>query len=425
MIQLARLLLVTVLLLTASATRAPAQQPPDPGARSQPPPDQAEAVQTTDVFDLLRKLRHKELTEAERAAEKDYQKRMIAFAPVVGAKPSSGVLVGVAGNVASFRGDPKTTRISSAVASLTFSSKKQTSLTARFGLFTRDDRWHVEGDNRFLWTSQDTYGLGTGTTSADGVNMKYDYVRIYETAFRRLRGSVFAGAGFHFSAHTDVRPGEDADPAWEESPYVVYSQQHGFPLESQTSAGASLNLLADTRDNAIDPERGWLGRASYRMFFNGALGGDSTWQQLYLDARTYTKLTKDARHMLAFWLLGDFVVGGVAPYLDLPATGMDTYGRSARGYSEGRFRGERLLYGEVEYRATLMRNGLLGMVAFLNTTTITNVQQGEKLFDSFASAGGAGLRLLINRRSKTNLCLDFGFGKQGSRGVYLAVQEAF
>jgi hypothetical protein len=82
-------------------------------------------------------------------------------------------------------------------------------------------------------------------------------------------------------------------------------------------------------------------------------------------------------------------------------------------------------YGEVEYRGTLTRNGLLGMVAFLNTTTVTNLDNDERLFDSFATAGGAGLRLLINKRSKTNLCFDFGIGKQGSRGVYLAVQEVF
>ncbi len=116
---------------------------------------------------------------------------------------------------------------------------------------------------------------------------------------------------------------------------------------------------------------------------------------------------------------------GVAPYLDLPATGMDTFGRSARGYTEGRFRGERLLYGEVEYRGVLTKNGLLGMVAFFNTTTLTNLESGERLFDNFAPAGGAGLRLLFNKRSRTNLCFDVGFGKDGSRGIYLAVQEAF
>ena len=72
-----------------------------------------------------------------------------------------------------------------------------------------------------------------------------------------------------------------------------------------------------------------------------------------------------------------------------------------------------------------MKNGLVGMVAFLNATTVSNFQTNEQLFDSFATGGGAGLRLLINKRSKTNLCFDVGVGKQGSKGVYLAIQEAF
>jgi hypothetical protein len=72
-----------------------------------------------------------------------------------------------------------------------------------------------------------------------------------------------------------------------------------------------------------------------------------------------------------------------------------------------------------------MENGLLGMVVFLNMTTVTNLETGERLFHSFAPGGGAGLRLLINKRSNTNLCFDVGFGKEGSRGVSLAVQEAF
>ena len=387
-----------------------------------PPP---QAVELFDVFDLLRKIRHKEQTKEQRAEANDPSRRMYAFAPVVGYKPSSGVLVGVAGNVAFFRGDPTTTHISSAVAALNVSTLEQVSATAKLGVFMRDDRWKIEGDNRFQWTSQDTFGLGTDTVEAAKVNMKFDYFRVYETAFRTLRPGVFAGAGFHYSDHTDVRPGKDAEAAWDASPYVAYSEEHGFPLASQTSAGASVNFLVDTRDNAINADRGWFGSASYRAFFEGFLGGDSTWQQLNLDLRTYRALSRDTRHKLAFWLYADMVVGGTAPYMDLPATGMDTYGRSGRGYSEGRFRGERLLYGEIEYRGTLMRNGLLGMVAFLNTATFSNSQTGEQLFDAFAPAGGVGLRLLMNKRSRTNICVDFGWGKQGSSGLYLAVQEAF
>ena len=83
------------------------------------------------------------------------------------------------------------------------------------------------------------------------------------------------------------------------------------------------------------------------------------------------------------------------------------------------------MYGELEYRAALTRNGLLGMVAFVNTVTLSNTQTDEKLFDSFAPAGGIGLRLKFNKRSRTNLCIDYGWGRQGSKGLYLGLQEAF
>jgi hypothetical protein len=117
------------------------------------------------------------------------------------------------------------------------------------------------------------------------------------------------------------------------------------------------------------------------------------------------------------------VTGGAPPYLDLPTTGGDV--RSGRGYSEGRYRGEHLVYGEVEYRGALTPNGLLGFVAFLNSSTIGSAETGARLFETFAPAAGLGLRVLLNKRSRTNLTTDWGWGKAGSHGFYLGIQEAF
>lgn len=389
------------------------------GAQADAP---AQATQTTDVFDVWRQLRHKDASQPEAW---DYRKPMIALAPVIGAKPSSGVLVGAAGNVAFFRGDPATTHISSAVASVTFSTKKQTAITNRVTAFGGDDRWRLDADQRFQWTSLETYHLGTSADTRNGVDARFDFFRLHHTAYYRVRPALYAGAGLYFDNHTNVRPDEGEEAGWAESPYIQYSTAHNLPLESQTSAGTSLDLAWDTRDSFINADRGSLAKVSYRTLFDGFLGGDSSWQRLTLDVRTYRRVSRSGRHRLALWMFADLVVDGVAPYLDLPGTGLDTYGRSARGYSEGQFRGERLAYGEIEYRASLTQNGLLGMVVFLNTTTVSNLANDEHLFDSFATGGGAGLRLLINKRSKTNLCFDIAAGKQGSKGVYLGVQEAF
>ena len=412
--------LVTAIVASVAATGiAGAQTAPAPAA----PPEA-----TTDIFDVWRAVRHKE-NPAEPAAW-DYRQTMKAFAPVIGAKPSSGALLGVAGNIAFYRGDPATTRISSMVASLTWSTKGQIALTDRFTIFGRDDRFRLDADHRAQWTSLPAPPLGTSTGPDDGVLTDFDFFRLHHTAYYHLGRGVYAGAGLYYDNHINIGPHTDEDDEsasaeWATSPFVEYSEAHGLPLDAQASAGPSVDLLWDTRDSFINAARGWLAKASYRTSFDGFLGADSSWQRANLDLRTYQPLSADRRHLLAGWGFADLIVGGVAPYLDLPGTGLDTYGRSARGYSEGEFRGERLAYGEIEYRGTLMRNGLLGMVVFVNATTVSNLQQDEGLFDSVAVGGGAGFRLLINKRSKTNLCFDVGFGKQGSRGIYLAIQEAF
>ena len=380
-------------------------------------PDTGELV---DVTDLIRKLRNR---PAE--TDLDYRRPMRAIAPVIGAKPSAGVIVGVAGNVGFFRGEPETTRISSSVASATFSSKKQAGVNAHTMMFGRDDAWLLELDDRFQWTSQETFGLGTSTARAAGEEIRFDFYRLYQSAYVQLRRNLFGGGGLYFDSHADVRPDDDAENQWPQSAYYQYSVANGLPLDGQISAGPGVELLWDSRDSFINPRRGWLARASYRAFIEGFLGGDSGWEKVTLDARAYAPLSADRRHRLAVWTYADLVVDGIAPYFDLPSTAGDSYGRSGRGYAEGHFRGEKLAFVELEYRAPLMRNEFLGMVAFVNSTTISNRVGGEQLFDNFAPGAGAGLRLLLNKRSRTNLAFDVAFGENGNRGVYLTVQEAF
>ena len=382
-------------------------------------------VPTKDIFDVLRELRHKPPKKTEEPVPGGPGKPMFAFTPYVGANSSNGFIVGAAGNIAFFRGDPKTTRLSTAVASLSLTSKGQALLSAKIAAYSRNNTWFIDGDNRLNLTSQDTYGLGMNTAPSDVVDTKYNLFRVYETLYRRVLPGFSLGAGFFFNAHTNVRPAEDTESVWAESPFMTYSAQHGFDPSSQTSAGTGVSGMFDNRDSPIDPSRGWYSNVKYRFFFKGFLGGESSWQELELDLRTYFRLSSDSRHRIALWLYGDLVTQGTPPYYGLPATGMDTYGRTGRGYLQGRFRGEKLVYGEIEYRWTISRNGLFGLVAFLNTETLSNKQTGEQLFDTFAPGGGLGFRVRMNKHSKTNICFDIGVGRQGSSGFYVGIQEAF
>lgn len=398
------------MLLSASAYAG------DDSADPQQPPPQPESI---DLKDVWHQLRHQDRPDPfAPPAEKPF----FVVTPSVASKPSTGLTVGLSGVLAFVAGDHDTTHLSSASANLKFSVKSQVMSSIRFAAFSSDDRWLFVGENRLWWTSQTIHNLGL--TAAGATDLRYDWFRAYDTAYRRIGSSrLFVGGGLNVNDHTNVRL--SGAPPVDESAYAAYTAQHALPTDGQMSSGANVALVADTRDNAINAERGWLASATYRTFFDGFLGGDTSWQEVNLDVRTYRALDAGGRHKLAFWFLGDLVTSGTAPFLDLPATAGDMYGRSARGYSDGQFRGPRLLYGEVEYRTALVRSGLVGMVAFLNTTTLDGSEPDQRLFRSFASGAGAGLRVLLDKHTKTNLCADYGVGIHGSRGFYLALQEAF
>jgi hypothetical protein len=397
---------------------ASAQPVADPGAAPLQDTTAAE-TRTFDAGDLWHLVRRQDPP----AATATTRKRYVVATPSIGSKPSTGFSVGFSSVMAFYSGDEDSTHISAVSGGLRVSERGQKTSGLRLNIFTPDDRWVIQSDNRLQWTSANTYGLGGNAPASDAVNLKYDYVRLNETAYKRIRSGLFLGGGLNVSLHTAVRPGGSASVIPDRAAYSQYSIVHGFANGSQSSAGTNVGFLVDTRDNSINADHGVLASAVYRTYFRGLFGGDSTWQGLNVDLRAYRPLTHDARQKLAFWFLGNFVTGGTAPFLDLPETSFD--GRSARGYGEGRYRGEHLVYGEAEYRGALTSNGLVGFVGFVNTTFVDDTATGQKLFDSAAPAAGFGLRLLLNKRSRTNLCTDWGWGKSGSHGFYLAVQEAF
>ncbi|HVW03912.1 MAG TPA: BamA/TamA family outer membrane protein [Vicinamibacterales bacterium] len=417
---------VVILFLFAATfsvdTVATAQQQATSAARS----DDA-STHLTDVGDVWRHLRHKSdaaATSSDRTPAQTAKHPFFFFSPSFGSKPSTGLQIGLASSVVFVAGDPKTTRISSGDWAVSDSVKGQAGTSLRFRIFTPGNRWFLQADNRLAWSSQETYALGI-VADATAEKLKYQRRRIYDTIFRQARPKLFIGAGLNVNEHADVRAGSGTADAFAQSAYVAYSSAHGFALDRQISSGTSVGMFVDTRDNSINASRGWFASATYRSFFKGFLGGDASWQLLDLDARTYRSLGHRRRQTIGVWMLGELVTRGAAPYLDLPAIADDTYGRSARAYTTARYRGPHQVYGEVEYRTSLTANGLLGAVAFANAAAIDGETPDQKLFSSVAPAAGGGLRVLLSKRSRANLCADYGWGTNGSRGLYLAVRETF
>ncbi|WP_431217688.1 hypothetical protein ACQ86N_32175 [Puia sp. P3] len=182
-------------------------------------------------------------------------------------------------------------------------------------------------------------------------------------------------------------------------------------------------MLFDSRRNSINPEKGDYASITYRPNFT-FLGSDNNWQSLLFDLRKYIPFPGRSHNVLAFWSYDWFTVGGgKPPYLLLPSTGWDAYSNTARGYIQGRFRSRNLVYLESEYRFGITTNGLLGGVVFANAQSFTETNPGK--FQYLIPGYGAGLRISLNKFSRTNLCIDYGWGIHGSGGFFVNLGEVF
>ncbi len=337
--------------------------------------------------------------------------------PSLGYNPSYGAYAGVSIALGGWFGDRATTQLSAGSLSGTYSTTGQLSLQFKSDFYLPDNRWVLKGDWRYLDTSQSTWGLGPARSGQSEYPMDFDLYRLFQTAYRRVHDSDFyLGFGYHFDRFADIV--DERAGAGESTPFTVYSK--GAPSHT-TSSGVSVNLLADTRDNPINAQRGLFWNASMR-FFPTALGSDHDHQTIYSDFRIFTRLPRRSGDVLAVWNTMWFTFGEV-PYLDLPAVGWDTYGRSGRGYLQGRLRGPNQSYTEFEYRKRLSENGLWGGVAFLNLTTTTATNGGS--FGPPDYGGGLGLRVKFNKRTSTNLAIDGAYGQDSALRFFFGMQEAF
>lgn len=387
---------------------------PRPAVSQQAKPvEQADTVPQRDLMDVLARVLHGKPKLSD--SIKIPPKTVFTILPAISANPTNGLLLGVSGNAVTRLGTDESTNLSTVSASVNYTTKKQFNVLLRSNVYTVRNREKLEGDWRYLDSNQPTYGLGPALPDDRKSPMDYQLVRFSETVYREVSPDVLVGLGYHLNYYfgiVDVNASQGIV-----TPYVQYSG--GQPTTS-TSSGLSLNVLSDTRDNPITPLNGLYARGSFRLLPTW-LGSDNTWQSLEAELRTYTRVGA-RRNVLAFWGLA-WLTMGRPPYLDLPAIGWDYNNRTGRGYAQGRIRAGDLVYGEAEYRVTLSRDGLWGAVAFLNLTSASDPVTG--VLQTPDPAGGVGLRIKLNKHSDTNIAIDFGYGAEGSHGVFFGTGEAF
>jgi hypothetical protein len=328
----------------------------------------------------------------------------------------TGLAFDLTGSLAFYTGDGKDDNISNIYLASVFTQKNQILMPLQGNVWTKGNKYNLITDWRFEIFPQNTYGLGTLTTTADADGITYNYFRFYSTLLKTIAKDFYIGLGYdvdYFYNVQDVTPPSNG----EESAFKKY----GLTPKS-VSSGPTLNILYDGRRNEINPQPGWYGNIIFRPNFT-FFGSDANWQSLLFDGRHYLHFPASSHNTLAFWTYDVFNFNGNTPYLMLPYTESDTYANMGRGYIGGRFRGKDMVYLESEYRYGITSNGFLGGVVFVNAQSFTEPVTNR--FEAIAPGWGAGIRIKLNKFSRSNICLDYGFGLHGSQGIFANLGEVF
>ncbi|MCC8425580.1 BamA/TamA family outer membrane protein [Mucilaginibacter sp. UR6-11] len=364
----------------------------------------------TDIYEIIGRIFHKNAAPADDSIT---SAPVISIVPAIGYTLVSKLAAVLSGNVA-FRTGPNS-RVSTAVASISYTQNKQFSVPIQTSIWSRNNKFNYIGDYRFYKYPQSTFGLGSSSTMANEDPMDYNFFRFYETAYRRITGNWYAGIGYLFDDHYHIS--DKGNTNGTVADYALYGRS-----THSVASGFTFSTFYDSRDNGINPAKGSYASLQYRSSVK-VLGSTSSWQSLMVDARKYFKFPAGSDNVIALWNFDWIILNGSPGYLDLPSVGWDANSATGRGYIQGRFRGAQMIYAEAEYRFRILANGLIGGVVFVNAESFS-AAQGTRL-QAIQPAFGPGLRIKLNKVSKTSIAFDYGFGTQGSKGLFIDVGEAF
>jgi hypothetical protein len=369
-----------------------------------------------DIKDVVRRIFKSSKPAADGETGQQKNKLYNSFFPMAGYTLQTGFAVIVSEGIAFYTDTSHDQKISSILTSIAYTQYHQVLFPMLANFWTKHNQLNIVLDYRFIKYPSTTYGLGARTTDDDAYTLNYNYIKLHQTIQAKIYRNLYAGAGIYYDHIWNIS--EVNPPAGVRTSFQKYGVS-----QTETASGIALKLLYDSRINQINPGNGAYANIIYRPNFT-FMGSDNNWQSLQMDVRKYIKLFGSPKNILALWSFDWLTLAkSKPPYLLLPSTGWDDFYNTGRGYIQSRFRAKDMLYAEAEYRFGISNNGLLGGVVFGNVQSFSKNIATE--LSVLAPGFGAGLRVKLNKFSNTNLCIDYGFGMNGSKGVFLNLGEVF
>ncbi len=371
-------------------------------------------VQEKDLGDVMHSLfnKHKSIDTAGENAKKYH----FVFVPAFGYSLQTGWAAVASCNLAFQTSKLPNQKLSSITTSLTYSQYNQTILPFVANIWTKNNKLNFTTDIRFIKYPSDVYGLGGRSDPNQGYTINFTGLKFHQSVQKEIAKNFYLGIGYYYDQYWNIQ-------ALDSLKRNVARRLANKLGTSELASGVAVKVLYDSRLNQINPQQGFYANVVYRPNFT-FLGSQENWQSLLMDVRGYFHFPKSSKNILALWGYSWLSVGSNTPqYLMLPSVGWDDSYNTGRGYIQGRFRGKDMFYFESEYRFRLSRNELFHGVIFCNLEKFSG--DLSQTYTTIKPGYGVGLRIKLNKVSGANICLDYGFGNNGSKGFFVNIGEVF
>ena len=353
------------------------------------------------------------------ASDSTRKKLSLVPLPAIFYTPETRLGLGVA-LFATFKlGNDTITRTSNVQFVEAYTFNKQFLSENTFNVFTPGEKYFYSGELSFYDYPILYYGVGNKTAKENEELIAYNLFFANLRGLRKLGPSLFGGLLYRGTYLYDLELDKDSSLLYE---------RPAKELKGGWNSGLGLAVLHDNRNNIANTSRGHYAEAT-ALSFSRIFGTDYSYERYTFDLRQFAPLSRTT--VLALQGTGTFNFGAPS-FRELALLGGQNI---MRGYFRGRYRDKQLLAAQTELRWHMgghfaNTSGLagqvlsrLGFVVFGAAGDVSDTPGNFALSD-FKYSYGAGLRIMMNKKDRVNIRIDYGKGKNTS-GLYFGIAEAF
>ncbi|GGE39547.1 BamA/TamA family outer membrane protein [Psychroflexus planctonicus] len=345
------------------------------------------------------------------------EKSQFMMYPTIGYEPETSVEIGFSPLYVYFANEDIHNRLSEISGFAFYTLKNQFGARFEHAIYSDKDEWFFLGELEFQRFPLPYYGV---RSEQEEVPLKSTAIvdarqfQIKERVLRRVRKNFFIGfeADFRSLSKVEFEPGETGDELSANLP---------FGAEGTTNLGLGVGLVYDERHNVLNVRDGFFSELGY-VNFNPFWESDVKYHNIITDTRFF-KSFNNKRNVLAAQFLGEFNFGGNIPFNQLALMG----GKNMmRGYFQGRYRDNKLLATQVEYRMLPLKLGFTdrwGATVFSSLGTVFDEFKNIDQYDLKWAVGG-GIRFLLFQKKDIFARLDYAITPD-ENGFYITIGEAF